>query len=195
MRPRHAFLRSTSSATRRRRPAKDPISFRHAAFCISTVAGGQAAAESSIIRKYANEVLGTLETVGKGCRRTTYRTRKGTLCTSGEKAQHGTTNPHPCGGVRVHTRGPSSIVLQREAIRRYAALRGPQVVATYADPERSGIQIKKPYRTPLINPWRVKRRREVWMRNGAKRQRDLQVFRCQSLNLARRVCGQTPLAG
>jgi DNA invertase Pin-like site-specific DNA recombinase len=43
----------------------------------------------------------------------------------------------------VSTReGQAQIVLQREAIRRYAALHGPQVVATYADPERSGIQTK-----------------------------------------------------
>jgi DNA invertase Pin-like site-specific DNA recombinase len=40
------------------------------------------------------------------------------------------------------TEQPNSIILQQEAIGHYAASHGYQVVATYADPGRSGIEIK-----------------------------------------------------
>jgi DNA invertase Pin-like site-specific DNA recombinase/DNA-binding winged helix-turn-helix (wHTH) protein len=50
--------------------------------------------------------------------------------------------------VRMSTdEQPNSIVLQQETIARYAASHGYQVVATYADPGRSGIEIK--HRTGL----------------------------------------------
>lgn len=45
--------------------------------------------------------------------------------------------------VRMSTEEqPNSIVLQQAAIQRYAAAHGYQVVTTYADPGRSGIEIK-----------------------------------------------------
>ncbi len=45
--------------------------------------------------------------------------------------------------VRMSTEEqPNSILLQQQAIRRYAAAHGYEVVETYADPGRSGVEIK-----------------------------------------------------
>ena len=45
--------------------------------------------------------------------------------------------------VRMSTEEqPNSIMLQQAAIQRHAAAHGYQVVVTYADPGRSGIEIK-----------------------------------------------------
>jgi DNA invertase Pin-like site-specific DNA recombinase len=38
---------------------------------------------------------------------------------------------------------PNSIPFQKEAIRQYAENHGFEVIATYADPGRSGLEIKR----------------------------------------------------